>query len=50
MLSAHLSLGLSIGLFPPGFLTKIVYAFLCAPVRSTLRFPVLFVSNGDSGI
>jgi hypothetical protein len=41
MLSAHLYLGLSIGLFPPGFLTKIIYAFLFAPVRSTLRFAVI---------
>ena len=41
MFSAHLYPSLSVGLFPPGFLTKIIYAFLFAPVRSTLRFPVI---------
>lgn len=41
MLSAHLYLSLLYGFFPPGFLTKIICAFLFAPVRSTLRFTVI---------
>jgi hypothetical protein len=34
-LSSHLLLGLQIGLFPLGFLTKILYAFLISPRRTT---------------
>jgi hypothetical protein len=33
-LSIHLHLGLSCGLFPSGFLTNILYAFL-VPIRAT---------------
>ena len=35
MLSTHLSLGLPNGLFPSGFLTKILYTPLSSPIRAT---------------
>jgi hypothetical protein len=35
MPSTHLSLGLSSGLFQSGFPTKILYAFLFAPIHAT---------------
>jgi hypothetical protein len=35
ILSTHLRLGLHIGLFPSGFPTSILYAFLFAPIRAT---------------
>jgi hypothetical protein len=34
-LSTHLRLGLSSGLFPSGFPTNILYAFLFYPIRAT---------------
>jgi hypothetical protein len=35
MLSTHLRLGLPSGLFPSGFPTNILYAFLFYPTRAT---------------
>jgi hypothetical protein len=35
ILSTHLRLGLPSGLFPSGFLTNILYAFLFSPVHTT---------------
>jgi hypothetical protein len=34
-LSTHLRLGLPSGLFPSGFPTNILYAFLVSPIRAT---------------
>jgi hypothetical protein len=34
-LSTHLRLGLPSGLFPSGFPTNILYAFLFSPIRAT---------------
>jgi len=35
ILSSHLRLGHPSGLFPSGFTTKILYAFLISPIRVT---------------
>jgi hypothetical protein len=35
ILSSHLSLGLPSSLFPSGFQTKILYAFIVSPMRTT---------------
>jgi hypothetical protein len=50
MLSSHLSLGLPSGLFPSGFPTKILYAFLmCAtyPAHLTLRDLIILFILGE---
>ena len=39
ILSSHLLLCLQSGLFPSGFLTKTLYAFLLSPIRATCRRP-----------
>jgi hypothetical protein len=40
----HLRLGLSSGLFPSGFHTKILYAFLFAPKRATCSDHIIFLN------
>jgi len=37
ILSSHVCLGLPSGLFPSGFLTKILYAFFICPMRAICR-------------
>jgi hypothetical protein len=52
ILSTHLRLGLPSGLFPSGFPTNILYAFLVSPIRTTcpthlilLRISIYVVNN-----
>jgi len=43
LISSHICLGLLSGLFPSGFLTKILYTFLISPMYATC--PVLSISS-----
>jgi hypothetical protein len=43
ILSIHLQLGLPFGIFPSGFPTNILYAFLFSPIRATC-LPISAVS------
>jgi hypothetical protein len=43
-LSTHRRLGLPSGLFPSGFPTNILYAFLVSPIRAT--YPAYLIDSG----